>query len=163
MNLNQFYHSEEVINYKINAITKEEFRNKFIKFKPEYLFNKQYSNKIPCWYFSNFKPDGCEYYAHAWADKTPKFKSYEELYNRLSVDGGITNLFYNTDIDLLDKVELNLIGLDGNAYSLMGAFEAEARKQGWEKFEIQQVLRKCKESNYDNLLRVLMEYTASTI
>ena len=159
MNLNTFYHTEEIISQKVSAISKEEFVNKFKKFKPEYLFNSQFSNKIPCWYFVNYKKDGCDYFAHAWADKTPKFKTFEEIYDKLSIDGGITNLYYETDIDSLHKIELELVGLDGNAYSLMGAFQTEARRQGWERFEIQQVLRKCTEGDFDNLLKVLMKYT----
>lgn len=54
-------------------------------------------------------------------------------------------------------VKLTLVGLDGNAFALMGAFSKAARKQGWEKKEIDVVLEKCQSGDYDNLLRTLME------
>ena len=59
----------------------------------------------------------------------------------------------------MEKVKLTLVGLDGNAYALMGAFQRAARKQGWSKDEIEKVLGQCMFSDYDNLLRVLMENT----
>lgn len=57
------------------------------------------------------------------------------------------------------KVEMTLVGLDGNAFALMGAFQREARRQGWEKDEIDIVLDECKSGDYDHLLATLMEYT----
>jgi len=56
------------------------------------------------------------------------------------------------------KVNLELVGLDGNAFFLMGAFQRQARKEGWTKEEIDIVLNKCKSGDYDNLLRVLTSY-----
>jgi hypothetical protein len=57
------------------------------------------------------------------------------------------------------KVRMNLVGLDGNAFSLMGAFSRNARRQGWTKQEIDSVIEKCMSGDYNNLLRVLMENT----
>jgi hypothetical protein len=57
------------------------------------------------------------------------------------------------------KVKMNLVGLDGNAFSLMGAFSRNARSQGWTKQEIDSVIEKCMSGDYNNLLRVLMENT----
>lgn len=57
------------------------------------------------------------------------------------------------------KVVMNLVGLDGNAFSLMGEFSKRARRQGWTKEEINYVLEKCMGSDYENLLRTLMQYT----
>jgi ABC-type uncharacterized transport system permease subunit len=57
------------------------------------------------------------------------------------------------------KVVMSLVGLDGNAFSLMGAFAASARLQGWTKEEVDVVITACKSSNYDNLLQVLIEHT----
>ena len=59
------------------------------------------------------------------------------------------------------KVKLNLVGINGNAFSLMGAFQTAARKQGWTKEEIDTVLQECKKSDYDHLLQTLMENTQS--
>ncbi len=59
----------------------------------------------------------------------------------------------------MNKVKLNLVGLDGNAYSLMGAFSKAARKQGWTKTEINNVLAECQSGDYDHLLRTLIDNT----
>lgn len=57
------------------------------------------------------------------------------------------------------KVKLTLVGLDGNAFVLMGAFTNAARRQGWSKSEIDEVIDQCMSSDYNNLLRVLMANT----
>ena len=62
---------------------------------------------------------------------------------------------------IMKKVKMKLVGLDGNAFSLMGAFQQNARKQGWNKEEIDEVIKKCMSGDYNNLLRVLMEHTES--
>ena len=59
----------------------------------------------------------------------------------------------------MKKVKMRLVGLDGNAFSLMGAFQQNARRQGWKKEEIDVVIKKCMSGDYNNLLRVLMEHT----
>lgn len=59
------------------------------------------------------------------------------------------------------KVKMELVGLDGNAFSIMGAFQNNAKRQGWTKEEIEEVLTKARSGDYDNLLRVMMEYTIS--
>lgn len=55
------------------------------------------------------------------------------------------------------KVKLTLCGLNGNAFSLMGAFSKQARHEGWTKPEIDAVLNKAMDGDYNNLLRTLME------
>ena len=57
------------------------------------------------------------------------------------------------------QVKLTLVGLDGNAYSLMGAFSQAARQQGWTKEEIKVIIDECTSGNYDHLLVTLMEHT----
>jgi len=57
------------------------------------------------------------------------------------------------------KVKLRLVGLDGNAFALMGAFRKQARKEKWTPDEIQAVLDECMAGDYNHLLRVLMEHT----
>lgn len=59
----------------------------------------------------------------------------------------------------MKKVKMKLVGLDGNAFSLMGEFQQNARKQGWKKEEIDVVIKKCMSGDYNNLLTVLMEHT----
>jgi hypothetical protein len=58
-----------------------------------------------------------------------------------------------------EPVELNLVGLDGNAFFLMGAFNRAAQRQGRTKEEIKAVLDDCKSGDYDHLLIVLMAHT----
>ena len=57
------------------------------------------------------------------------------------------------------KVKMNLVGLDGNSFSLMGHFQKNGRRQGWSKDEINEVLTKCMSGDYDNLIRVLVDHT----
>jgi hypothetical protein len=57
------------------------------------------------------------------------------------------------------KVKMNLVGLDGNAFSLMGAFSRNAKQQGWTKDEIDVVLKICMSGDYENLISTLVEYT----
>jgi len=59
------------------------------------------------------------------------------------------------------KVKLELVGLDGNAYALMGAFQRAARQQGWTKDEIKVVMDECMSGNYNHLLATLVAYTES--
>jgi hypothetical protein len=57
------------------------------------------------------------------------------------------------------KVKLNLVGLDGNAFVLLGSFQAAARRQGWTKEEIKEVLDDAMSGDYDHLLQVLISHT----
>ena len=58
---------------------------------------------------------------------------------------------------MANKVKMTLIGVDSNAFGLMGAFSREAKKQGWTKDEVQVVLDKCKTGSYEDLLCTLMD------
>ena len=59
------------------------------------------------------------------------------------------------------NVVLELVGLDGNAYSLLGAFQKAARRQKFPEAEIQVVMDEAKSGNYDHLLATLMDNTVS--
>lgn len=61
--------------------------------------------------------------------------------------------------DFNKKVKMNLVGMDGNAFNLMGQFEKRAKHENWTSEEIQYVLNQCMSSNYDNLLKTLLKYT----
>lgn len=52
-------------------------------------------------------------------------------------------------------VNLELVGLDGNAFILLGAFQRQARKEGWSPEEIKLVLDEATDGDYDHLLMVL--------
>ena len=56
-------------------------------------------------------------------------------------------------------VKLKLVGLDGNAFFLMGAFQREARKQGRTSEEIKAVMDDCMSGDYNHLLGVLVAHT----
>lgn len=55
-------------------------------------------------------------------------------------------------------VKLTLVGLDGNAFVLMGNFQRAARRQGWSDAEIKVVLDECMSGDYDHLLGTLIEH-----
>lgn len=57
------------------------------------------------------------------------------------------------------KVKMSLVGIDGNAYAILGAFQKNARSQGWTKTEIEIVIKKAIEKDYDHLLQTIIKYT----
>ena len=57
------------------------------------------------------------------------------------------------------RAKMRLVGLDGNAFALMGAFAKAARRSGWTPDEIAAVRGEMMSGDYGNLLRVLMHYT----
>ena len=56
----------------------------------------------------------------------------------------------------IDENGLNLIGLDGNAFYLMGSFQRAARQNNWSRGLINMVLRFAKIDNYNHLLATLV-------
>jgi len=56
------------------------------------------------------------------------------------------------------KINLNLVGLDGNAFSIMGAFQKQARKEGWSKEEIDAVITEMQSGDYNHLLQTAMAH-----
>lgn len=72
----------------------------------------------------------------------------------------IVNLKNNMTI-LKTKVKMNLVGIDGNAFSIMGAFSKNAKKQGVPQADIDSVLKDAQSGDYDNLLRVMIGNTES--
>lgn len=59
------------------------------------------------------------------------------------------------------KVTLSLLGLDGNAFSLMGAFSKQAKRENWTQEEIDKVLDEAKSSDYDHLVGTLLNHCKS--
>jgi len=51
-----------------------------------------------------------------------------------------------------------MVGLDGNAFVLMGAFSKQAKREGWMKPEIDEVLNKAMSGDYNNLLSTLLDH-----
>lgn len=56
------------------------------------------------------------------------------------------------------KVKLKLVGLDSNAFSILGAFSKAARKEKWTAEDIAKVREKCMKGDYDNLLQTIMSH-----
>lgn len=56
------------------------------------------------------------------------------------------------------KIKLNLVGIDGNAFSVMGAFSKQARKEGWTMEEVEEVLTEAQISDYNHLLHTIMSH-----
>lgn len=52
---------------------------------------------------------------------------------------------------------MQLVGLDGNAFALMGAFSKNARRQGWTKEEIDKVITEATSNDYDHLVATLWD------
>lgn len=55
-------------------------------------------------------------------------------------------------------ITLRLVGLDGNAFCLMGAFNRQAKKEGWTKEEIDGVLNEARSRDYNHLLATLADH-----
>lgn len=56
------------------------------------------------------------------------------------------------------KVNLELVGVDGNAFSIMGAFQRQARREKWTQKEIEAVLDEATSGDYDHLLATIMDH-----
>jgi len=56
------------------------------------------------------------------------------------------------------KPKVPLVGEDGNAYSIMGRIARGLKKVGCTKEIIDEYIKKSKSGDYDNLLRVALEY-----
>ena len=57
---------------------------------------------------------------------------------------------------MIAKVILDLAKVDGNAFAIMGAWKQAAKRQGWSATDITAVLEQCIQSDYDNLLRIII-------
>jgi hypothetical protein len=55
-------------------------------------------------------------------------------------------------------VKMNLSGLNGNAFNLLGAFQTNARQQGWNEIEINSVIQAATSTNYAHLLETLQAH-----
>ncbi|MCL7753088.1 hypothetical protein [Polaribacter sp. Z022] len=52
-------------------------------------------------------------------------------------------------------VNLELVGVNGNAFMIMGVFQRQAQKEDWSQEEIDLVLEKAKSSDYNHLLATI--------
>ena len=56
------------------------------------------------------------------------------------------------------KPKLQLTENDGNAFFIMGRAQKAARRAQWPQEKIDEYMNKARSGDYDNLLRVTMEY-----
>ncbi len=56
------------------------------------------------------------------------------------------------------KVQLNLVGVDGNAFVIMATFSQQAKKEGWTKQEIALVLEEAQSKDYNHLLLTILNH-----
>lgn len=49
-------------------------------------------------------------------------------------------------------VKFRLVGHDGNAFALLGGFQTAAKKAGWTKEQIKEVIDEAMSGDYDHLL-----------
>ena len=59
-------------------------------------------------------------------------------------------------------IDLNLVGIDGNAFVLLGAFSQQARREKWTQEEINSVTNEATKGDYDHLIATLAEHCNST-
>lgn len=55
-------------------------------------------------------------------------------------------------------VKMNLVGLDGNAMSIIGAFQRQAKLQGFTEKDIKEIVSEAMEGDYEQLIRTIMEH-----
>ena len=60
------------------------------------------------------------------------------------------------------KPNLQLVGEDGNAFSILGRFSKEARRAGNSKEAIQAVVDLAMAGDYNHLLRIVMAHTSDS-
>jgi len=56
------------------------------------------------------------------------------------------------------KVEMNLVGEDSNAFAIMGRFRSAASQAGWNKDEIDAVLKEAMSGDYNHLLATISDH-----
>jgi len=58
----------------------------------------------------------------------------------------------------MKKITLELVGLNGNAFALLGAFRKQARREKWTDEEISEVIKEAQSGDYDHLLQTIIKY-----
>jgi len=57
---------------------------------------------------------------------------------------------------IIDKtVNLDLVGTNANAFAIMGVFQRQAKREGWNTSEIEMVLAEAKSRDYNHLLATI--------
>ena len=56
------------------------------------------------------------------------------------------------------KLNLKLVGLDGNAFFLLGSFITQAKKEKWPQEKIEKITTEARSKDYNHLLATLSLY-----
>jgi hypothetical protein len=56
------------------------------------------------------------------------------------------------------RIKLRLVGLNGNAFFLMGAFRRQAEEEGWPVGDIDEVIKEAQSRDYSHLLATLADH-----
>ena len=57
-----------------------------------------------------------------------------------------------------EKPRVKLVGMDGNAFSILSRVETAMKKAGWDKKEIENFLEEAMSGDYDHLLQTVIKY-----
>lgn len=63
----------------------------------------------------------------------------------------------------MKKIKLKMVGLDGNAFAVLGAFQRQARSEGWSQTEIKEVLDRAMSGDYSHLISTIAEHCVNPI
>lgn len=63
---------------------------------------------------------------------------------------------------IIKTVDLDLIGVDNHALSIIGAFRKQARREDWTNEEIKEVIDEAMSGDYDHLLSTIQEHCEPT-
>jgi len=57
-----------------------------------------------------------------------------------------------------EKPRVKLVGMDGNAFSILSRVKTAMKKGGWSKKEIEDFLKEAMSGDYDHLLQTVIKY-----
>lgn len=57
-----------------------------------------------------------------------------------------------------EKPRVKLVGMDGNAFSILSRTKTAMKKAGWDKKEIEDFLEEAMSGDYDHLLQTVIKY-----
>ena len=78
--------------------------------------------------------------------------------NEATVNGIIQQILKNNKFIISKDDELKLVGEDGNAFAIMGRAKQAAKKAGYSKEEIDDILNEAMAGSYDELLMTMHKY-----
>lgn len=97
-----YFNTPREITKTINdTISLEQFKALLQRSMPKEIYNSHYSNQKPCYHIVEYIDDEVLiWYADAWADKTPKKATFDELYQSIRYEGLAECYFKKDDVNL---------------------------------------------------------------